>query len=118
MKNIKAFKIDLRFLYDLKGNEYDVGAREAIDEAKILHDKFKFLREGKNGLYGVLNTAIPEGNANKKEYIILYHTQVEAANWKELKAHWDNVVNTFQKQNQNVKVLHLYIKCICIHLYD
>lgn len=67
MKNIKAFKIDLRFLYDLKGNEYDVGtgevAREAIDEAKVLHDKSKLLREGQDVLDGVLNTVIPKDDA-------------------------------------------------------
>ncbi|CAO3703140.1 unnamed protein product [Rhizopus stolonifer] len=51
MKHIKAFKVDIRFLYDLNGNEYDVGAgeaaKEAIDEAKVLNDKSKLLREGK-----------------------------------------------------------------------
>ncbi|KAG2218009.1 hypothetical protein INT45_010806 [Circinella minor] len=51
MKNIKAFEIDIRVLDDLNRNEYDVSAgevaREAIDEAKILHDKSKLLREGK-----------------------------------------------------------------------
>ncbi|KAI7852316.1 hypothetical protein BDC45DRAFT_537539 [Circinella umbellata] len=67
MKNIKAFKIDIQFLYDLNGNEYDVsageGAREAIDEAKILHDKSKLLREGKDVLDGILSTVIHEDNA-------------------------------------------------------
>ncbi|KAG1143297.1 hypothetical protein G6F37_012185 [Rhizopus arrhizus] len=51
MKHIKAFKAGIRFLYDLNGNEYDVGtgeaAKEASDEAKILSDKSKLLREGK-----------------------------------------------------------------------
>lgn len=50
IKNIKAFKIDIRFLYDSRGNEHDVGAdevaRKNIDEANILHDKPKLLRKG------------------------------------------------------------------------
>lgn len=67
VKNIKAFKIDIRFLYDFNGNEYDVGAgevsREVIDEAKVLHDKSMLLREGKDVLDGLLNTVIPEDDA-------------------------------------------------------
>ncbi|KAG1443267.1 hypothetical protein G6F56_010734 [Rhizopus delemar] len=66
-KHIKAFKVDIRFLYDLNGNEYDVGAgeaaKEAIDEAKILNDKSKLLREGKDVLDRILNTVIPGDDA-------------------------------------------------------
>lgn len=68
-KHIKAFKVDIRFFYDFNGNEYDVGAgeaaKEAIDEAKILSDKSKLLREGKDVLDRMLNTVIPEDDAKK-----------------------------------------------------
>ncbi|KAG1392849.1 hypothetical protein G6F58_012428 [Rhizopus delemar] len=67
MKHTKTFKVDIRFLYDLNGNEYDVGAgeatKEASDEAKILSDKSKLLREGKDVLDRILNTVIPEDDA-------------------------------------------------------
>ncbi|OBZ81426.1 hypothetical protein A0J61_10526 [Choanephora cucurbitarum] len=68
-KNIKAFKVDIRFIFDLEGKEYDVGAgevaRETADKAKILHDKSKLLREGKDVLDGILKAVIVEGNAQK-----------------------------------------------------
>ncbi|KAI8877895.1 hypothetical protein K501DRAFT_159184, partial [Backusella circina FSU 941] len=51
MKHIKAFKVDIRFFFDFKENVYDVDAGEVvmkvIDEAKVLNDKSKLLREGK-----------------------------------------------------------------------
>jgi hypothetical protein len=66
-KKIKAVKIDIRFLYDRNGNEYDVGAgevvKEFIGETKILNDKSKLLREGKDVINGLLNTVIPEDDA-------------------------------------------------------
>ncbi|KAG1037115.1 hypothetical protein G6F43_012928 [Rhizopus delemar] len=68
-KNIKAFKVDIRFIFDLDGKEYDVGAgevaRETADEAKILRDKSKLLREGKDVLDGILKAVIVESNAQK-----------------------------------------------------
>lgn len=68
-KYVKAFKIDLRFIYDENGHEYDVGvaefAREIIDEAKIMHDKSKRIREGKDVLDNILDVVIPEEEARK-----------------------------------------------------
>ncbi|KAG2192308.1 hypothetical protein INT47_006424 [Mucor saturninus] len=68
-KHVKAFKIDIRFIYDFNGNEYDVGAgeaaKEAVDETKILNDKSKLLREGKDVLDLMLHTVIPEDDAKK-----------------------------------------------------
>ncbi|EIE89587.1 hypothetical protein G6F46_012804 [Rhizopus delemar] len=68
-KNIKAFKVDIRFIFDLDGKEYDVGAgevaRETADKAKILHDKSKLLWEGKDVLDGILKAVIVESNAQK-----------------------------------------------------
>ncbi|KAI7873350.1 uncharacterized protein EV154DRAFT_430905, partial [Mucor mucedo] len=66
-KHVKAFKIDIRFVYDFNGNEYDVGAgeaaKEAVDEAKILNDESKLLREGKDVLDRILHTVIPDDDA-------------------------------------------------------
>lgn len=71
----KAFKMDLRFLYDPNGRERDVGtgevAREVIDEDKILHDKSKLLREGKDVLDRLLNTVFPETDAQNSLGIAL-----------------------------------------------
>ncbi|KAG2232827.1 hypothetical protein INT48_005695 [Thamnidium elegans] len=68
-KHVKGSKIDIRFIYDHDGKEYDVGAgevaRETADEEKILPDKSKLLRKGKDVLDGILNTVIPESDANK-----------------------------------------------------
>lgn len=68
-KNIKAFKVDIRFIFDLDGKEHDVGAgevaRETADKSKILHDKSKLLREGKDVLDGILKTVIVESSAQK-----------------------------------------------------
>lgn len=68
-KYVKAFKIDLRFIYDENGHDYDVGAaefaREIIDETKIMHDKSKRIREGKDVLDNILDIFIPEEEARK-----------------------------------------------------
>ncbi|KAI8879252.1 hypothetical protein K501DRAFT_194012 [Backusella circina FSU 941] len=68
-KNIKAFKVDIRFIFDLGGKEYDVVAgevaRETADKTKILHDKSKLFREGKDALDGILKAMIVESNAQK-----------------------------------------------------
>ncbi|KAI9491101.1 hypothetical protein BDB00DRAFT_746114, partial [Zychaea mexicana] len=65
---IRAFKIDLRFIYDTEKVEYDVGAGEASMEPaapKLFHDLGKLLREGKDVLDGILGCTLEDATAER-----------------------------------------------------
>ncbi|KAG2219646.1 hypothetical protein INT45_012347, partial [Circinella minor] len=64
----RAFKIDLRFIFDTEKVEYDVGAGESSREpvaSKIFHDLGKLLREGKEVLDGILGCVLDDVTAER-----------------------------------------------------
>ncbi|KAL9542447.1 hypothetical protein MBANPS3_008605 [Mucor bainieri] len=68
--SIAGFKIDMRFLYDTDEHEYDIGAGEATkayQEAKLVDDLSKLIRESKDVLDGLMNIVLDDHTANKLE---------------------------------------------------
>ncbi|KAI9484137.1 MAG: hypothetical protein EXX96DRAFT_166402 [Benjaminiella poitrasii] len=68
--SIAGFKIDMRFLYDTDEQEYDIGAGEAAkayQEAKLVDDLSKLIRESKDVLDGLMNIVLDDHTANNLE---------------------------------------------------
>lgn len=65
--NVIAFKFNIRFVYDMEDEEYDLGAAEIArmppDDDKIIRDQGKLVREGKETV-DMITRALCGSNAN------------------------------------------------------
>lgn len=59
-----GFKIDIRFVYDGQGDEYDVGTKDN-ESNKLYHNLGKLVREGKDVLDGMLHAILNNEHANE-----------------------------------------------------
>jgi hypothetical protein len=71
---VHSFKVDVRFIFDRSGREYDVASLEAArdsQEAKAHGDLGKLVREGKDVLDGLITATIEDDAChNLKSWII------------------------------------------------